>query len=155
MDPWYKDSCTWTEIVEIWKQNLEGLKSWNFEASLFSCDSSFELVRVTFFFTSALVLGLLELIFLSSLLVQVLGMLEPPVFTYVGSGFDRVRANILHFRGSCFEHIWTSLFIFFGTFSLFPWKQSTEMVFTMEMKTAIWTLAVVMLEHPAIDRTPK
>ena len=42
---------------------------------------------------SALVLGMLELILLPSLLVEILGMLEPTVLTSFGSGFDFVGAN--------------------------------------------------------------
>ena len=73
------------------------LKAWNlkFWSILISFVTQvLSLLESLYFFISALVLGLLELILLSSLMVQVLGMFEPAIFTFFGSGFDHIRANL-------------------------------------------------------------
>ena len=79
MDPRHKEKLLFglKNLQKTEKKNIEGLKYETLKHPSFLCDSSFELVRVTFFFILALVLGLLEPILLSSLLVQILNILEP------------------------------------------------------------------------------
>ena len=76
------------------KKNLEGLKSEALKHPSFLCDSSFELVRVTFLLHFNSGFGLVRADSFSSLMVQVLGMFELDIFAFFGSGFDHIRANL-------------------------------------------------------------
>ena len=143
------------QICRKLKQNFEGLESEILKHPSFFVTQVLSMLESLLFFISALVLGMLEFILLSSLLVQILGMLGPDVLLPLAQVLSLLEpiffTSEVHVLSMC-EPLF---FLFFLKHFLFFLKTKNCNGMYNEMETGNCNSAEVVFEHPAIDRTPK